>query len=237
MDATALTWFNAMTLKVAELEKGSARSVDWEQSLATVHFRVMCFAYHRDEYNRLVSEGLANSSAVESETAFIVAPIGEPDGEQLSINAALAAAQLLAAAQSLHAACDSLFRVAFLALGLDTKPHLLASGSLSAHEVSENAIGQSKVELDRLSSSTEYHYLDGFVQVSKHRNLLTARRKNITDSERESVGLSIREFQHADEASVCSFSAKWATDFLTVNCDKIIEQCNALGGVLAKEMV
>ncbi len=221
-----------MTLKVAELDKRSARAVDWGQALQTMHLRVVCFAYHRDEYHQLAHAGLSMRSTVEGDTAFIVAPIGQPPGAKLSIDAALAAAQILAAAQALHAACDCLMQVASWAMQLEHS----ASDSDECRRKSVFAQGNSRIELDQLRSSSAFAFLDGFVQASRWQNLLAARNRQQGKS-RKRVEILIRDFERHREAQTCSFSARWASDFLYKDCDLIIEHCNRLGNAMASEIV
>ncbi len=171
-------------------------------------------------------------SSVESDTAFIVAPIGQPPGAKLSIDAALAAAQILAAAQALHAACDCLIQVASWAMKLEQ-----STGDGQEYQRSNGfAQSNSKLELDQLRSSSAFAFLDGFVQASRWQNLLTARNRQLGKSQKR-VELLIRDFERHSEAQACSFSARWASDFLYKDCDLIIERCNRLGNAMAAEIV
>ncbi|MDX1929102.1 MAG: hypothetical protein SFV81_21420 [Pirellulaceae bacterium] len=236
MSTTAFTWFNAMATKVAELDTDVVRSNDWEQALQAMHIRVVCFAHHRAEYLRYVQEGICDRSLGESDTAFIVAPIGQPVGEKLSMNAALAVAQLIAAAQSLRAICDCLFRIAYWAHNERENYHSLGTSASILSDLSKSIYGKSKQEHERLTSSFEFRFLDSFVQVAARQNLVTVRRRKIGQPNLRQLELLIREFD-AGDCKQELFQAKWASDFLMIDCESIIERCSALGAAIASEMV
>ncbi|MGN6546284.1 MAG: hypothetical protein ACTHK7_14615 [Aureliella sp.] len=227
-----------MLTKVSHLPPSSERAQSWESLLVAAHFRVLYFGYHRDEFNRLVAEEeTANVPETELEEAFVAAAYGEPGWRQLSMNAVLAAAQLMAAAQAMHAACGALGHIAYWSLGLNSTALSLSASKLTLHDVVKHAFGQSRLELERLEQSNEFRYLDAFVNASKHRHLLGAVADLSGDGGHENGGLAILGFRYARGGSECEYPPRCAKQFLGNVCNKIVDQCTTVGTALAHDMV
>lgn len=238
MISTTVPWFQVMREKVSKLPKSSDRAQCWERLLVAVHFRVVYFGYHRDEFKRLVAEEeSANVPEADLEEAFSAAAYGDPPWQQLSINGVLAAAELTAAAQSLHAACDILCRIAYWSLGLNTTALSLSLNKLNLHEVAKHAFGQSRVELERLEQSEQFRYLDAFVNTSKHQHLLGAVPDLQCEDGGQQGGLAIFAFQYTRGGKTCDYAAKCVKQFSSIECEKIVDHCTALGSALARDMV
>lgn len=231
----SLPWFRVMQERVAKMQPRTDRAQNWNDALIAVHFRVIYFAYHRDEYTRLVADGLAHVQESEHDRNLISAAFGEQDAQRLSVDAVLASAHLIAAAQSLHASCELFTRLTYFALGLDTTALSLSIKNLNIQDVVKNAFGKSKTELERLKEAPEFQYLTAFVNVEKYRHLLSALPVLSDEGGIEHAGLSIAEFDFARGAATQSFPSKWATDFLAIECEKIVDHLHALGSALAKD--
>lgn len=236
MNTSAQNWLGAMTLKLAQLDEHLPRSVDWRQALFTMQLRVVGFAYHRDEFTRLLREQLERSPP-EGAAELILAPPGMHDGEAMSLSAALATAELLAASQSLSAACDTMFRVVGCALGLQSLGDPRHPPAVNVVETGQHACGKSKLAFARLRESKEFQYLDGLIKLSKHTNPVLVRPRQHLAGCPSRPQLLIRDFHYETEASVSSFAPKWATEFLHTDCERVIELCNQLGETLVGEMV
>lgn len=227
-----------MRTKVINLPRNSDRAQVWENLLVAVHFRVIYFGYHRGQFNRLIAEEeSANVPEEELEQAFCAAAYGEPEWQQLSMNAVLAAAELTAATHSMHTACDIMCRIAYWSLGLNTTALSLSVGKLNLHELIKHAFGQSRVELERLEQCEEYRYLDAFVSASKHRHLISAAANVVIEGGKRRGDLAILGFQDSRGGKTCDYPARCANRFLDVACEKIVDHCNTLGKALAHDMV
>ena len=232
-----LPWFQVMQDKVAKMQPRTGRAKDWSDALVAVHFRIIYFAYHRDEYARLVADGLAHVPESDHDRELIAAAFGEQDAQQLSINAVLASAHLLAAAQSLHAACELFVRLTYFSLGLDTTALSLSLKNLNIQDVVKHSFGKSKTKLEALKDSAEYHYLADFVSVNKYRHLLSALPVLSDDGGVEHAGLSVAAFEIAHGAATQTYPSKWATDFLSLECESTVDRLNDIGSALATDCV
>ncbi len=110
------------------------------------------------------------------------------------MNAALAVAQLIAAAQSLRATCDCLFRIAYWAHNERDSYQSLGTTDAIRSELSKSICGKSRQEYERLTSSSEFRFLDSFVQVAARQNLISVRRRKIGQPNLRQLELLIREF-------------------------------------------
>lgn len=234
MNATTCTWFNAMSMHVAELDRAMPRSIDWEQAMQALHIRAVCFAYHRAEYLKIEQEGISDRSSDVCDTSFIVAPIAQPAGVKLSMNAALAVAHLIAAAQSLRATCDCLFHIAYWAHNLHTESE---AREVIPDRLQSHLRDRSKYEFDRLISSPEFKFLESFVHIASRQNIITVRRRKVGQPKLRRLELLIREFQCTSACGQITFPAKWANEFLSEDCEFIIESCNSLGKAIVSEMI
>lgn len=230
-------WFIAIQTQIAKLTDQSERARAWNDCMLALHFRIVYFAYHRDEFGRLVLDGLARVPQSEHDKELIAAAFDERDAEQLSIDAVLAAAHLVAAAQSIHAACELLFRITYWALGLNTTVLSLTASNLTLQDVVKNAFGKSKTELEHLMQSSEYHYLNGFVAVNKFRHLLGPHPQLAYDESEKRGGMLIDSFEHGRGSKTHQYPSKWASDFLMADCESLVTKLHAIGVALSHDML
>lgn len=236
-EKAALSWFQAIQTQIAGLPEGSDRAKAWSDCVIALHFRMVYFAYHRDEFGRHILDGLAHIEENEHDKAMIEAAFGEHDAEHVSVNAVLAAAHLVAAAQSLHAACELSYRMAYWALGLNATALSLSLSNFAIQDVAKSSYGRSKTELQQLMESTEYDYLAGFVGVSKFRHLLSPRPQLCSEEGDERGDLQIAGFEHGRGKKIHSYPSKWANDFLMSDCESLVNRLHSVGVAIAHDMV
>ncbi len=197
---------------------------NWQQSLQTIQLRVVGFAYHREQFLDLQ----ARSGEPNPEMFNMKFPDAETF-EVLPLDAALAGAQLWAASQALHSACDMMLRVFDYTRGWQrqvSRDHatLLRQGQ------------RSQTAMKKLRGSDAFQYLDGFVSLSHREQLLRVCARSSSQGNLPRQQLMIDAFNHEFDNVILSFSSKWVDDFLCRDCEGVIELCSQLGEAVASEI-
>jgi hypothetical protein len=230
-------WFEQMKAHIAGLGECD-RADQWSKSMLAVHWRLRFVGYHRDEYRRLLDDALADFPAIDRERFLLFAsspPFSSEQSYRLQQAKFRATANIIAAAQSLHAACDIICQVAYHALELKG---LVRRDRLNIHQIVKKSVGSVNIEFEKLSISPQFTYLCAFVNVNKHVHLIQSLpAMDFTQGERG--GLRVIEFSYSNPftKAVENHAGKWVEDFLQDDCESIVTQLNNCGVALTSEML
>jgi hypothetical protein len=183
--------------------------------------------FHACESERIIKEALASIDGIRNEDPDYVAVTkailfaASPDRADTHILAAqfMAEAHIIASAQALHSLCDILSVIIYWSFQLDIVAKSLLVKKLNLHYINTAlhklpSYFTTANLIDATISSSEFAYLDAYVNTTKHKSLINSTLSSSFEADKRS-GMHIKEFSYTDwHGTKYIYCCKWSHDFL-----------------------
>lgn len=222
--------------RIVRLCSTAAESVAWKYDM---------YCYHSLESINLLKDSIYQHESIPKtdpewvaamKTMFISGMPGVPDIDEISFKAE---AQMIAAAQSLHSTADIMGAVIYWALNLEQQQTKFSEHNVDLNKIHRYLIGHPDCKpiagaILKLFDLQPYKYLNGYVNMTKHRSLVKApftAHVNPVDNPRQ--GLRICAFDYGkSETSICHYDEVWGKDFLFADLKQVAEGIVTIGNAL-----
>lgn len=199
--------------------------------LNSLFWKLMLSGYHSEEFKKIYRSYLSGKREeyVEATIQVFLAASGSEEAKKFNEARIFSEAHVIAYAQALHSTADILSQIIYHGLDLEHKlTHPLVHSHISLNKVYNKMIHEGVAVnvtdvIGDLKESSEFCYLEAYVNTTKHRSLVDTTHRVSFQTKR--YGIVIRPFEFKGD----KFPQKWADDFVNQDFEEMQKRLITIG--------